>query len=147
MIRFGLKAAAPVVVLILLSVLCSAGNPEAISERICKAETVLLKTHNAKTSDRARAEIRRIGRWQIVAETDKPDLILQFDSGGTYTKVMKGGIRLIVVDAQTGDELWRDHQRTLFWRDTTKSLMRRLEKRCPSWREAERATDSSDEKK
>lgn len=121
---------------VLVPFIASAENPEPVSERMCNAKRVLLKAHNAKTSDRARAEIRRINQWEIVAsEADNPDLILQFDSGDTYSKVMKGGIRLIVLEAKTGEELWRDHQRTLFWRDTTSALMRRLEERCPEWKE------------
>lgn len=115
-----------------------AGEPEPGSKKACAAESVILKTHNAKTNDRARSEIRRIGRWRIVSsEADKPDLVVQFDSGDTYTRIVKGGVRLLILDAKTGEELWRDHQKTLFWRDTTTSLMRRLEERCPQWKEAQ----------
>jgi hypothetical protein len=126
--------------------------------QITSAKTIYIDNQSglAKLGDRAYEQLTKWGRWQVVTERQKADLILllsahQYDGGyvgnttgrvdengnisatSSSTPVTVGYTFITVVDPKTGDNLWSDSKRwgNLYtgFHSATKGLVDELMKR------------------
>ena len=152
---------------ILLAVTCMALSTSSLAReknhlplppQILSAKTIYIDNQSgaAKLADRAYEQLTKWGRWQVVSDRQKADLILllstrQYNGGYTTsttgriddngninttsdaTPVSVGYTYITVVDPKTGDNLWSDSKRwgNLYtgFHSATKGLVDELMKR------------------
>jgi hypothetical protein len=135
---------------------CFAGKTHApLPEKILNAKTVFIENHGgAYIADDAYDELKKWGRYEIVTDRSKADLILQFavDQGSTTSGTTSvyhppddknwGGtwshgtthssstsyMHLTLLDSKTGEGLYAD-TRPMGFRSTARPLVQELRKR------------------
>lgn len=141
------------ILVVSLGLPCLAKNPHApLRPQILAAKTVYVENHgSARLKDKAYDELRKWGRWEIVEDRSKADLVIALSSEdgqsstgrtqtydpnmktgdmktggwkyGTVTSTTPGSVHLELLDIKSGESLYADT------RSTAHGIIKELQKR------------------